>query len=749
MNLFRRSLIARLVGSFLLLSLLTVVGMTLIAYNQARIALIDSVYDRLKVAVTLKENELNRWIDDQRQSIVFLSKSPDIRNNAALLLSRDPEHPYFKEAYFNLSENGNSFIKRNPYFREISILSADGGRVIFSTIPEYEDNYHPNDLYFVEGLKKPFVQNVYPSVLTSEPTLTVATPLLNEKAEKKGVLAVHFNLDWMERLIVENAGLGVTGETYLVDKYSDFVSGLRFGRDDFPRGVHTEGIDAAVSGKSGYGRYENYNGDQVVGYYHWLEERELALIAEIHESEALAAAHELGLSIVLLGTLISTLLAIGIYLLARQIARPIVAIADTSTRIASGDLDLNVPILTEDEVGVLAESFNRMVEQLRNLYLTASRNEEKYRLLIENQTDLVVKVNTEGCFLFVSTTYCETFGKSEGELLGQAFMPLVHDDDRELTSKAMENLFRPPHSCYLEQRAMTRDGWRWFAWADTAVLNDQGEVIEIIGVGRDITDRKNAELELDKYHDHLEEMIEERTSQLRDAQSELVQKERLAALGQLAATVSHEIRNPLGTIRNAVYTIEEGLAADESPHFSRLLELAQRNIDRCDRIINEMLDFTRQRQLIYETLNFDHWLKSVLKENPPPDGVVVRRELGADVDIVFDQELIRRVIINILSNAFQAFSGYDVGQKIVTIKTCADQGFLSVVFSDNGPGITEENIPRIFEPLFSTRGFGVGLGMAIVKNIIDDHHGVVNLKSKVGEGTEVAFRIPLLSGKNE
>jgi PAS domain S-box-containing protein len=120
-------------------------------------------------------------------------------------------------------------------------------------------------------------------------------------------------------------------------------------------------------------------------------------------------------------------------------------------------------------------------------------SEEKYRLLVENQSDMVVKVDTSGRFLFVSPTYCRTFGKTEDELLGRQFMPLVHEDDRALTAKAMEALYTPPHTAYIEQQAMTKDGWRWLAWVDTAVLDEDGKVMEIIGVGRDITKRKRVE----------------------------------------------------------------------------------------------------------------------------------------------------------------------------------------------------------------------------------------------------------------
>ncbi|MFW6138194.1 MAG: PAS domain-containing sensor histidine kinase [Spirochaetota bacterium] len=123
--------------------------------------------------------------------------------------------------------------------------------------------------------------------------------------------------------------------------------------------------------------------------------------------------------------------------------------------------------------------------------------EEKYRLLVENQTDMVVKVDSEGRFLFVSPSYCEMFGKTEEELLGKKFMPLVHEDDRASVERAMENLYKPPYSAYMEQRAMTKHGWRWVAWSDKAIVDNHNNVVAIVGVGRDITNRKRAEERLE------------------------------------------------------------------------------------------------------------------------------------------------------------------------------------------------------------------------------------------------------------
>ncbi|MEG3224933.1 MAG: PAS domain S-box [Methanobacteriales archaeon Met13] len=119
--------------------------------------------------------------------------------------------------------------------------------------------------------------------------------------------------------------------------------------------------------------------------------------------------------------------------------------------------------------------------------------EEKYRLLVENQKDFIVKFDLDERFLFVSPSYCDIFGKREEEILAENFMPQLHEDDVKKTARAIEKLYQPPHTIYLEQRVRTKDGWRWIAWSDRAMLDKEGDVVAFVGVGRDITERKMAE----------------------------------------------------------------------------------------------------------------------------------------------------------------------------------------------------------------------------------------------------------------
>lgn len=157
-------------------------------------------------------------------------------------------------------------------------------------------------------------------------------------------------------------------------------------------------------------------------------------------------------------------------------------------------------------MGIVQDITERKVaEKLKDEALAAlKRSEEKYRLLIENQNDLIVKIDPSGKFLFVSPSYCKMFGTSEEELTGREFMPLVHPEDKEETLTKYNRVFESPYTVYFEQRAMTVHGWRWIGWLDTAIRNENGEITALIGVGRDIQQQKETELQLQEKMSELE-----------------------------------------------------------------------------------------------------------------------------------------------------------------------------------------------------------------------------------------------------
>jgi signal transduction histidine kinase len=275
------------------------------------------------------------------------------------------------------------------------------------------------------------------------------------------------------------------------------------------------------------------------------------------------------------------------------------------------------------------------------------------------------------------------------------------------------------------------------------VSDADNRTVGVISMVLDVTERKAVEDELARYRENLEELVQKRSEQLEKAQDALVQKERLAVLGQLTATVSHEIRNPLGTVSNSLYLLKESLKDPEFKHLERPLLLAERNVERCDMIISELLDFSRQRNIEKQLVNIDDWLTSFFAETPAPKNISVAMNLSANEKVPVDVERFRRVLVNLTTNAFQALEETDNDKKILTVKTKIVAGRGIIEFRDNGPGMSKEILSRIHEPMFSTKNFGVGLGVPIIKSIIEKHGGEVHYQSQEGEGTTVTVSLPL------
>ena len=232
---------------------------------------------------------------------------------------------------------------------------------------------------------------------------------------------------------------------------------------------------------------------------------------------------------------------------------------------------------------------------------------------------------------------------------------------------------------------------------------------------------------------------------LRQTQDELGQSERLAAIGQLTATVSHELRNPLGTLMTSVSVLSRSLA-DTEPPVRAELERIQRNVWRCVRIIEDLLEFSRKREPALRPVAVDSWLAQQLEEIEAPEGVTVHCDLSSDAELQIDGEKLQQAFGNILQNAFQAVSARaeENGEtQKVEVRSRLRDGRLAISVGDSGPGMSAEVQRRIFEPLYSTKAFGVGLGMPLVKRIAEQHGGSVEVDSREGLGTTVTVMLPL------
>lgn len=378
-----KSLLTQLVGSFSLLSLVTIGAVTVGSFFQARKSLETEVINRLTVAAELKGYQLDQWVKTQLRDVLLVSQDAKVRSTVNRLLTTDPNDPAYEIAHRDLTRQVADLIALKPNLRSIRITRNSGFVVFASDAPNLEGAYRPLGdpaTYFTRDRVNVVVPNFYVSPETQKTAITVATPIMDEQGERMAALIADLNLDQVDTLIRENTGLGDTAETYLVAqakgenqfiaKQASHETGPTTTIARRQTSITSQGIDLAINQQNGFGLYTNYQGIPVVGVYRWLPEQNLALMAEIEQATAFLPARQLAKHIVFIGLLSSGVLLIAVYVLSRRITRPILAISKAASCLAQGDLSQTAPVMTADEVGTLATTFNQMANQLKASFET-------------------------------------------------------------------------------------------------------------------------------------------------------------------------------------------------------------------------------------------------------------------------------------------------------------------------------------------------------------------------------------------
>lgn len=318
-------------------------------------------------------------------------------------------------------------------------------------------------------------------------------------------------------------------------------------------------------------------------------------------------------------------------------------------------------------------------------------SEEKYRLLVENQTDMVVKFDPEGKVLFASPSYCEVLGRTEESILGSNFLPLVHQDDQGKMQRALDKLHRPPYVVFLEHRLLTMNGWRWIAWADKAIMDDEGNLEAFVGVGRDITERKLAE-------DRIMRSLKEKELLLRE--------------------VHHRVKNNLQII-STLLSLQSSQIDDQSV------------IDLYRESQNRILSIALIHENLYQSedlsnIKFERYVKSLIDDLFHSFGVDSDK-IHIDIkikDIVMGIEtaipcglIINELISNTLKHAFPDGKG----QITLELDEKENKSY-SLIIKDNG-----EAFPDEFEANNET------LGMKLISSLVSQLDGEMTINKDIKE----------------
>jgi len=382
-------------------------------------------------------------------------------------------------------------------------------------------------------------------------------------------------------------------------------------------------------------------------------------------------------------------------------------------------------------------------------------SEERFRSLVENANDIIYSLTPKGEFTYISPKVADKMGYEAVELLGKSFFPFLHPDDVSESHKWFQTGFEhhEEHAEGYEFRMMHKDGsTRWFTTNASQILDEDGRVMELIGVAHDITQMKMVLEEIEKANLHLKE-----------TQAQLAQADKMASLGMLVAGIAHEINTPMGAINSMHDTVvraidklkntihaqfdEERFRQTSLAATLKIIDDANRTIksgtERVTNIVKRLRSFARLDEAELKTVDIHEGLEDTLTliHHDIKHDITVKRDYGDVPPIACFPGQLNQVFLNLLVNAKQAIKGK--GEITIVTYTKEEKAFIRI--ADTGSGISNENLSRVFDPGFTTKGVGVGtgLGLAICYKIVQDHRGEITVESELGKGTAFTVILPM------
>jgi len=411
-------------------------------------------------------------------------------------------------------------------------------------------------------------------------------------------------------------------------------------------------------------------------------------------------------------------LGVGVsYAVLRSITKPINELKAASEKIASGDLNTVAKINGNDEIADLAKSFNSMILSIKTSQDLHVAAEKKYRDLYDGSPDLYRSINLDGIIIDCNKSYVKHLDYTKDEVIGKSIFEFVPDESKDALCKSFETWKKTGKVSNQEMLLKKKDGSVFPALLSASNLYDEaGNLVGSNTIIRDISELRSAQREIEE-----------------------LKTKRLSAIGELTGRIVHDIRNPLSIIKNSVglLKLKENINDETIPIWERM----DRAISRMTHQIEDVLDYIRMAPLKKNTNSLSMILKHAVERLEIPDNVEIRLPKN-DVTIPCDSEKIEAVFVNLIMNSFQAINDKQGTITIETSEKPGDEDFVLIEFNDTGPGIPKDVLVKIFDPLFTTKQIGTGLGLPSCKNIIEQHDGTIDVKSTVEMGTTFLIRLP-------
>jgi PAS domain S-box len=393
----------------------------------------------------------------------------------------------------------------------------------------------------------------------------------------------------------------------------------------------------------------------------------------------------------------------------------------------------------------LVQGMFRDITERKQMEEKLRESEETFRNLYESIQDPVgIFVGREGHLIEYNNAFKKWSGYSDEELKDKIFLDFVHPEDQAIVLEKYRTEYSEEElPLVYEIKGIKKKGETIPTEISVGTYKKKGRVIGINVMHRDITERKEMERKLQEYAEHQEDMVEERTKELRESQERLIKSERLATIGQLATMVGHDLRNPLAALKNASYYLKMKLPSSKDEKVKKMFGVIDKEINYANNIVKDLMDFSRVKKPELKKVDLISSIQDAVAQLKFPENITLTTKFSEAPAIEADPDQLRRIFQNITLNGVQAM--LDGGE--LTVSTRKNGDFVEVAFTDTGVGIPEENMEKLFTPLFTTKSHGVGLGLPICKNLVDSHNGRIEVKSKVGKGTTFTLKLPIHQNK--